>query len=508
MQNNEHNEPDEKMLAELRRLPVEALHANDKRQLKHALHDRMDQVDSTRNKRPNGLRSRGRGRRSRVWPSYLAAGAAVVIAGAGVAVVTNQHGTQPSVPVNNVTGSTKTNTTANTVSSQTGPLANLAPAKLTYINEMTMTGPQTGLMDGFNGKQFAIAMTTDGGTSWMSIPIPGNAPARVENIQSAPQAALVQGNEVLLAWDVNGKTGAKTVIDTTTDWGAHWQTHTIQVPNTGASVGNISSFGKRIWLLQSYQGTAMGRTQHTLQVSNDGGATWQAISVDSGYVPAPSSLQVTPHALPESFGLTQYPSLFTWRSPSRGFAAMTDDGGMAPLGVVPLLVTTDGGHTWQQASITAPSGVNWSNSYMTVSLPVFAGQQGVLTIATSGKHDTLTVYGTSDGGAHWQAVHQVNVSGSPVSVSFVNPTTGWYLNQQTGRLMKTTDGGQSWQQVHASGLFNLSPQGGQQVSFQMQSASTGVAVVTQLGGQSSQGFTSVLYRTTDGGETWVKTKLG
>ncbi len=102
---------------------------------------------------------------------------------------------------------------------------------------------------------------------------------------------------------------------------------------------------------------------------------------------------------------------------------------------------------------------------MTVTQPVFSGQTGTLTIlsndynATTAKN-TLTSYQTTDGGQHWQAVGQVQVGPGPILVSFVSPSTGWYLDRNSGRLMETTDGGKSWQTVQASGLFGLYSQSG------------------------------------------------
>lgn len=168
--------------------------------------------------------------------------------------------------------------------------------------------------------------------------------------------------------------------------------------------------------------------------------------------------------------------------------------------------TADGGQTWQrQLSFSGP---------FTLSPPpmqFFSANDGVVSGQDGG---FPTVWRTADGGATWQA-HQVSTSSASerfVSGSFVDAQHGWVLTSpdnfappsQSGPALvyRTTDGANTWTQV---GMLSASNLVWLNISFA--GLSDGY-ITTSAGYASAQAWTAPLplFATHDGGTTW--TNLG
>jgi photosystem II stability/assembly factor-like uncharacterized protein len=164
-----------------------------------------------------------------------------------------------------------------------------------------------------------------------------------------------------------------------------------------------------------------------------------------------------------------------------------------------LLATTDGGARW-----------TWNR---TTAVPGFASTQGVQFVSpqegwawgadTTGKNGVLLH--TPDGGATWQS--NLTLPGLvPLTVRFADPQAGWVVAgsgfQSLGYVLTTTDGGQTWSapvalprdlSLHFQYTFiaTLAPQGGD------------AAVLMENNWFHGRVYGTTVWRTTDGGATWL-----
>ena len=174
--------------------------------------------------------------------------------------------------------------------------------------------------------------------------------------------------------------------------------------------------------------------------------------------------------------------------------------------------TADGGKTWAQAGVVNadwgwPAAIDFVDQQRGW---VFMKQEGTLEPEGS---DLVAFYGTTDGGATWAKLSEAGAGSgqAPVSCSkgepiFLNATTGWLSGGCTVEanrpyLYVTRDGARSWHEAN----FSL-PAGWPATclcsvdSLRFSDARNGVFVLTiYLPEGASQ---SVLYRTSDAGQTW------
>jgi photosystem II stability/assembly factor-like uncharacterized protein len=155
-----------------------------------------------------------------------------------------------------------------------------------------------------------------------------------------------------------------------------------------------------------------------------------------------------------------------------------------------VLKTMNGGITWSQLNV-APYPMFYQNIYF------FNNDDGVIygdTVLTSDKHD-MVVFLTHNGGKTWSQVPDANLPSHDI-------TENWYLFSSTaigksiwsvstkGRVWKSTDKGVHW-------IANSTPESEAVVSnIKMRDAVHGL-----------WGINDELYRTSDGGITWVKVDL-
>ncbi len=176
--------------------------------------------------------------------------------------------------------------------------------------------------------------------------------------------------------------------------------------------------------------------------------------------------------------------------------------------VVTVRRTRDSGRTWQQSSVTDP------NSAGPAQLDFVDALHGWLLLGygAAASNEGVGLYRTSDGGQHWTRIEQTlglghDAPGSlpfacgKAGLSFVSLTTGWVSGscEASGAFLTVThDGGLTWQSQilpGTEGMLYQSPTVSPPVFF---SSSAGYLVFFQ--GTFGQ---SVLYTTTDGGQSWA-----
>jgi photosystem II stability/assembly factor-like uncharacterized protein len=184
--------------------------------------------------------------------------------------------------------------------------------------------------------------------------------------------------------------------------------------------------------------------------STDAGRTWRTLSTSPGYV---SDLTIDP-AKPQTLYAAAWPAPTPPPESTQGTIAMSTDGGATwrtvlandgeiwaivadpaspgavyALGTAGILVSADGGQTWQLAS-KAPA------SYLTTLVP---DPQDPKTLYLSTWRSG--VFRTSDAGRTWSALGAT--LGAPIAIDPRAPSTLYAGRGNT--LVKTADGGTTWQ---------------------------------------------------------------
>jgi photosystem II stability/assembly factor-like uncharacterized protein len=162
-------------------------------------------------------------------------------------------------------------------------------------------------------------------------------------------------------------------------------------------------------------------------------------------------------------------------------------GGTEPKdGYVWLFTTQDGGQTWKQVNLPLPSG--YTTSTISVDPPkFFSAQDGILpvTLFTDSPHKDF--YMTQDGGQSWKPGSVVDSNGI-ASIPTMQDIFVW----DGGTLQTSHDSGQTWTAISPN--INLS-QIIAQLDFIDKDNGWATSIDTNLKG--------MLYKTNDGGKTWV-----
>jgi photosystem II stability/assembly factor-like uncharacterized protein len=296
------------------------------------------------------------------------------------------------------------------------------------LNSVRFTDTLHGVSVGDGGY---ILTTTNGGQDWM------------------PQQHGFAGNGLTAtATDANN---ANVLLDdsvllSTSDSGRHWTPTALPVAFTN------------MYFLDAMHGWAVQQFLSSVYSTTDGGATWQ--------------LHKTPSSLP---------LLAVQAIDANTIVAVGGDDRNLVAGDV-IVRSTDGGNTWTLLTrpgkaqyFTAVDFVNPTTGWVAGSFPP----------------DILM---TTDGGVTW-AEQSISVSSSDdtlLGLSFADPQNGWSVGA-LGTVIHTSDGGQTWAIQDAGAP--LDPGGVPAGVYAVQAISPSIAWIGGTGG-----FVS---RTTDGGNTWT-----
>lgn len=423
-----------------------------------------------------------------------------------------------------------------------GAALSLVVAALAWRGSLHGPGAVTTAMPGGVGQVFAadnldgrfgwadvdrtlVVVTRDGGRTWSTRPMPATTGSHVYGIQFVDPdhgfAYAPAGVTVEL-----GKARMSEALYRTIDGGSTWQrtdvSVTLAVP-AAVSAGDIEwqswwslHFADRLnghFFLQprlSMVAPAADEAPSSLASTcvrfdtSDGGATWSAPQ------PSPCLAQL----------------VFSDRSkPNLGLAVAADGSASS----VRLLVTRDGGLTWQGASAPRPDSpgsaelVFWSlhllesRSDGSLLAAVWWGPTELALNADLNLLGELQILSSSDGGASWSVLHATRQrqpsyfeslgDGHWISWVFDGPAESRSpdLWPNSGRLMVTADGGATWQRLAADGL----PDGVEGLWFGSSAEGWAIALDTAVCGDARStdarcGPDRVLmYGTDDGGSTWA-----
>ena len=314
-----------------------------------------------------------------------------------------------------------------------------------------------------------IALTLDGGRSWLVRTPPGLATANAD--RSIVQLAAAGTADAWVSY-AGVTTGSPQTLVATTDGGRRWRRRG-RLPSPYCALQFLSA--EVGWCVTTLAAT--GTEAVTVYRTGDGGRHWTLESAS-----ASPQQPGTPGSLPVGCD-----KILALTAPTVGWAALE-----CPTGLSPMYESVDAGKTWRRQSVAAPPAGYRLGSDATAlwtSAPVSKGAMAAAGLEVEAADVRSLVYRSTDAGHIW---FPVSPPGTPRrwSVDVVTPTI-WKLS--SGRtVLTTTDAGASWRTV-ASDLA-LPVQGGPLFV----SAEDGWYV------SSSQ---RTLYRTHSGGAAWKPVRL-
>ena len=316
--------------------------------------------------------------------------------------------------------------------------------------------------DGWMITDTSILRTVDGGATWHDV-----TPSGVSRLGYGAGHSFLNANRgwILIA-DPNDPVNAGTLYRTT-DGGMQW--NSTSVPFASGDLYLLDDTNG--WMMVS-AGAGAGSMAVKFYQTADGGVTWAKVY---------SNLPTDPDA-GQSLPASGVKSGFTPVSMQEAWVS----GQIAATNRVYLYHTLDGGRTWSDVDPRLTFG--GEAMYLTQP-PVFFGSQiGLLPTMAGSEGSGTFFFITQDGGKTWTA--GAGVPGSGLT-SVVSPNDVFILF--SGVIFVSHDATQTWTNVTPNVDLNANAI----VQFQFVDIQTGWIVSSDASSHTS------LYKTTDGGQTWV-----
>ena len=275
----------------------------------------------------------------------------------------------------------------------------------------------------------AVLRTTDAGASWEDV-TPDGIPEMVTgaNGMGGPglAAAFSEGDYALAAYPQ----GDQAVVFRTSNGGRSWDEAMVTLHEEVQGITSIALIGEQLGWMLATRGLGAGNDWVDLYHSEDGGESWSFISG--------SESEANPGGGISSGGIK---SGLSFNSSESGWLT-----GSAPIDLVYLFRTLDGGLTWQPYHLPLPEGVSFSGSSYP---PIFFDEQnGILpaTIITMENEPGLLFYETIDAGESWTPT--ILLEGQITAWDWLDRQhafTAGTDEQMQSKLFVTADGGKSWE---------------------------------------------------------------
>jgi photosystem II stability/assembly factor-like uncharacterized protein len=321
-----------------------------------------------------------------------------------------------------------------------------------------------------------LKLTDDGGTSWNNITPPGLKPSSIKGVYFLDSES---------GWVVaNGPTDASGLTPIvswrTADSGKTWAPSAIADPSITYTLSlNGPAYP---YFVDKEHGWAVVKTVSSSQFSNgdlyrttDGGDSWKKQSIPLGE-----------------------PAAF----------ANEDDGVVVGGPSGSAWVTRDGGNSWTELEIQIPEGLTVTQTgYYPAAF--FTRTNGILPAIFSNEETVLTFFSTSDGGASWTQTggNMTTSSDHPASLlvpSAVDEDSLVTVASDGSEVRWSSDRGASWSVVSATGL----PGGVVHLDFATKQTGWALGVSTECKEfKQNCSYTSQVYQTSDGGQSWVSLTL-
>ncbi len=348
---------------------------------------------------------------------------------------------------------------------------------------------QTGYIAGYRQSFIdpVLKRTDDGGYTWQDLPIPPGVESITGMSVLGPDKLWIAAENGIYNPDLPG---TMAVAFHSTDGGQTWTSHILG--------SHISTGVRKIKFFDENSGYAI--THSNLFVTNDGGQSWESIFLPTGLFPSFTDIAITENNT--VFVSSGTPGL--WKSTDGGnnwenkFAGkigyfsdiMFVDDNLGYLSGYDIwnnfiLKTTDGGQNWQESYTEQRTNAN-----RIIKLEIT--ELGHIITATNDRR----IIKSNDSGANWEVLDiQTDASINSLTVPSVDAI---FVGSPAGTILKSTNGGESWSEINSPivSSYTLS------ANLHFLDGLNGFAV---LGNQSNQGK---LFRTSDGGQTWVELHYG
>ena len=319
-----------------------------------------------------------------------------------------------------------------------------------------------------------LALTTDAGSTWRAMTPPGLAPADVRAVSFRdPANGFVVG--------LSGTERQSFTLWRTTDGGLTWTTSPIPMPvnaDAAAPISIAAPDASHLFVSLSLQQSLGLPGPGALLASSNGGLTW--------------SREVLPGS-----GEIAFPTA------ARGWLAPVDGG---------LYSTRNEGRTWQPATIPTPP--TYRSTLPLAELPTFSDPtKAVVPVTFRRKAQAAVSFLTSlNSGRTWRTA--ATVTSSPATApadripTAIADATDWIALPNSGSRLITLTNARPTRTIATTGL-PLTIAGFDLKTVSLASATTGWATVSTCAVNSGTHCPrhETLYRTEDGGATWVPLNL-
>ncbi len=312
---------------------------------------------------------------------------------------------------------------------------------------------------------YVVGRTTDGGRSWQPVDLPGNFP------ETGPALSFVDPQRGYLLMAPERFSNGDATVLATSDGGVSWrQVGTAQSPLLQYGRMFTASANGTLWAGAEATASGAGEWQ-LLQVSRDGGASWQPVSLpgrdvlSSGdYLLAPPTvLGSTVILAADANGpITLYRSSdsgTTWQATvpvasdlGYGVPAIVDATHWRVPSGLTIWVTDDAGASWHEQATAGLPGLGPIGS-----LNFADAEHGVARVSLGNSPAPDGLFVTDDGGRSWRpaALPEATPTTSPAARGSLDATAlaVWSGGQDGlvggtegagGRVDRTTDGGKAW----------------------------------------------------------------
>lgn len=315
--------------------------------------------------------------------------------------------------------------------------------------------------NGWGLTETQVLRTEDGGSGWVDV-TPGGLTSGF-----LPGAFFLDADQgwVIVPAQEDPEVGQ---LHHTSDGGAEWTAQDVPFGNA------------QLYFLDPLNGWALvgrgaGAGSHAVDIfrTQDGGENWELM------------FQTNPDGSGD-------PGALPFSGIKSGISFITVDqgwiGGSVPVdGMIYFYTTGDGGATWELQELILPAG--YENAQTSSDAPIFfASQAGILPVRLFAETSAIVFYVTRDGGSEWTPGTPVENSGP----SAVGSPMDFYVWGEAG-LSVSHDGGATWTTLTPNvDLWEIL------AGLEFVGSSNGWALTVDAEGN------RMLYRTTDGGETWTE----